>query len=134
VTELRADSGGDFAARLQGLARSEGRPRVEVAIDPGVGALPSEVALALTRVAQEVVTNATKHSKAATLKLTLRAGDTAWTFEGRDDGVGTDTLRSGHGLSGMRERIEGIGGTLSIDTHVGRGFAVTATVPRTTQA
>lgn len=130
VTQLRADTGGDLVSRLRALVRTEGRPRVEVEIGPGVEGIPPEAALALGRVAQEMVTNATRHSGADTLKLRLSATDNLWTLEGRDDGVGTDTLRPGHGLSGMRERIEGLGGTLVIDTDARHGFAISATIPR----
>jgi signal transduction histidine kinase len=134
VTELRADSGGDLAERLSALARREGRPRVDLDIAPGPGRVPADVTLALSRVAQEIVTNATKHSKAATVSLNLRTTETAWTLEGRDNGIGTDALRMGHGLSGMKERIEGLGGVLSIETRLGQGFAITATVPASGRA
>ena len=130
VTQLRADTGGDLAGRLRALVRSEGSPRVEVVVGPDVEGVPAEVALALGRVGQEMVTNATRHSRAGTLKLTLNATPDLWILEGCDDGVGTEALRPGHGLSGMRERVEGIGGTLVIDTGVRRGFAIRATVPR----
>ena len=133
VTQLRADTGGDLVGRLRALARREGRPRVEVEVGSGVDGMPPEVALALGRVAQEMVTNATRHSGAGALKLTLSATESLWTLEGRDDGVGADALRPGHGLSGMRERVEGVGGTLEIDTGARRGFAIRAMVPRRTR-
>ena len=129
VTELRADSGGDLVGRLQALARSQGTPRVEVEIDSRLSSVPFDVASAFARVAQEIVTNATKHSGASTVKLTLRASATDWTLEGRDDGVGAGAVRSGNGLSGMRERVEGVGGAVRLDTRPGAGFAVIATVP-----
>jgi signal transduction histidine kinase len=91
--------------------------------------VPKDVGLALTRVAQEIVTNATKHSRARRLDLDLRASEGRWILEGRDNGGGTETLRPGHGLAGMRERIEGVGGVLTIDSRIGHGFVVTATVP-----
>lgn len=129
VTELRADSGGDLVGRLQALARPQGRPRVEVEIASPLRAVPFDVASAFVRVAQEIVTNAIKHSQASTLRLTLRASETDWALEGRDDGVGADAVRTGNGLSGMRERVEGIGGGVRLDTRPGGGFAVIATVP-----
>ncbi len=134
VTELRADSGVDLLSRLSSLARRDGRPRVVVEVDPTVDAPPPEVSLALGRIAQEMVTNATKHSKAETLTLNVRATPVSWIFEGRDDGVGAESLKPGHGLSGMRERVLGVGGELTIDTQPGRGFTVTATVPRPRRA
>lgn len=130
VTELRADAGIDLIARLRSLARDHGRPRVEVEVADGVCDLPAGVALALSRVAQEVVTNTTRHANADNLRLSFRESATEWTFQARDDGLGVDVLLPGHGVSGMKERVEGIGGLLHIDTAAGRGFIVTATIPR----
>ena len=129
VSELRADSPGDFPNGLHALARAHGKPRVEVEIGQNLGGVPPDVALALTRVAQEIVTNATKHSRGTRVSLALRVSEAGWILEGRDDGVGMEALRSGHGLSGMRERVEGVGGVLKIVTQSGQGFAVTASVP-----
>lgn len=129
VTEMRADSRGDLASRLKGLVRTEGRPRVEVTVVPGAESLPRLASSALTRVAQEIVTNATKHSMAQTVRLTLEARATEWVLEGHDDGVGESDVQPGHGLLGMRERVESIGGVLRVETSQGRGFSVTATVP-----
>lgn len=134
VTELRVDAGGDLVNRLRSLERTDGRPTVKVDADPAASAAPPEVSLALGRIAQEVVTNATRHSKAATLVLTLRATPAAWILEGKDDGIGTDSVKPGHGLSGIRERIEGVGGLLDVDTRPGQGFKVTVTAPRPERA
>ena len=129
VTELRADSGNDLVERLRALARSTGEPVIDVEIAPEVTDVPADVGLALARVAQEIVTNTTKHARAARLKLALRVNEGQWVLEGRDDGHGIEVLRPGHGLAGMRERVEGIGGALRVDGGFGRGFVVTATIP-----
>ncbi|MBI5086253.1 MAG: sensor histidine kinase [Acidobacteria bacterium] len=131
VTELREDSCSDLAAGLRALERPGAPPLIVAETDAGMGLVPQDVSLALLRVAQEIVTNTVKHARAATLRLTLRAGEHGWTLEGRDDGAGAGRVCPGHGLSGMRERIQGLGGTLTIDTSPGGGFAVTAFVPRT---
>ena len=130
VTELREDSGRDLATGLRSLERHDGLPRIDVETGAGLGLFPQDVSLALLRVAQEIVTNTTKHAGATTLRLVLHASEHLWTLEGRDDGAGAARVCAGHGLSGMRERIEQLGGTLTIDTSPGRGFAVTAVVPR----
>lgn len=130
VTELRADSGDDLVGRLQLLARSEGLPRIDVSIAPGLGPVPSAVGLALARVSQEIATNATKHSSARLLRLSLGDTDREWVLEALDDGRGVETLHTGHGLAGMRERVEGMGGVLSLRTGPGQGFGVTVRVPK----
>ncbi len=130
VTELREDSDIDLAAALRALGHPNGVPRVEVVVGTGLGHCPRDVSLALRRVAQEIVTNATKHANATTVRLMFRANDRAWTLEGQDDGLGAPRVCAGHGLSGMRERLEALGGTLAIVTAPGSGFTITATVPR----
>lgn len=51
------------------------------------------------------------------------------TLSARDDGRGTGTLVWGNGLTGMRERLEMLGGRLELQPNPGRGFALTATFP-----
>src|SRR5207302_2016502 len=47
----------------------------------------------------------------------------------RDDGRGADEVRAGNGLRGLRERVEGAGGALTVETRPGAGFSVRATLP-----
>ncbi len=84
--------------------------------------------LAVYRLIQEALTNAHKHGDgSATLEVT--AEDRATTVRVTNTiGAGHDVGRSGHGLIGMRERIEAVGGVLDIDDGPGR-FVVTATIP-----
>ena len=56
----------------------------------------------------------------------MRRSDGAIEIRARDDGRGASGVESGNGLAGMRERCEQHGGTLSVETAPGRGFAVTA--------
>ncbi len=103
-------------------------------------ALDCELALAprsevqVIRVIQEALTNVRKHSGAASavVRITDRDGDTAIVVE--DDGHGFDLTgallgRDGFGLHTMRERMELIGGTLTIDSSPGRGTRVVARMP-----
>jgi len=92
------------------------------------------VAFALLRVAQEIVTNATRHSGARTARIALSLINDTWQLQGTDDGSGRARVCEGFGLSGMRERVESLGGSLEIQTAPGRGFTVTATVPREVRA
>jgi signal transduction histidine kinase len=86
------------------------------------------------RVIQEALTNVRKHSGAKTAVVHIAADEQATTIVIEDDGRGFDlggTLldRDGFGLHSMRERMELIGGTLSIDSSPGRGSRVVARVP-----
>lgn len=130
VTELRVDLNRDVVPGLTALARDQGHLRIQVETDAAAVRLAPHLNLALTRVAQEIVTNTTKHARASTLRLILHDRSDTVVLEGRDDGQGATRLCAGHGISGMRERIEGLGGTLAIETAPGRGFCVTAVLPK----
>ena len=95
--------------------------------------LPRETSLCLFRVMQEALQNAVKYSavKRFLVSLVCIAGEIVLTV--RDSGVGFDPERvmagNGLGLSSMRERLNLVGGRFSIDSSVGRGTTVTASVP-----
>jgi signal transduction histidine kinase len=83
----------------------------------------------LLRCVQEIVTNALKHSRAANLWITIGVADDAITLEARDDGRCAREVRAGYGLSGMRARLEEMGGWLRVGPEPSRAFAVSASLP-----
>ena len=90
-----------------------------------------EVRVELLRVLQEALANTRHHSDARKIKLSLcqrRNGILAQVY---DDGRGFEAgaVRGGVGLSGMRERVAGMGGNLEIDTSPGRGTLVKVSIP-----
>jgi len=92
----------------------------------------SEVsARTLYRVAQEALSNATRHSTArvATVNLSFDRGTASLSVA--DSGVGFDPTRAcdGLGLRSMRERAASIGGQCEIDSQLGRGTRVVTTIP-----
>ncbi len=105
---------------------------VEVTLDNRIVDAPKSVQLALFRIAQESLTNVTRHADAthATVRLWTEAG--AYRLEVVDDGAGSTTPPSetgGRGLLGMRERAELLGGHLSAGPAEDGGFRVSATIP-----
>ncbi|EXG81727.1 sensor histidine kinase [Cryptosporangium arvum] len=94
--------------------------------------LPTRVEVVLVRTVQEALTNVRKHAGAATVTVDLITHDGAVTLTVDDDGAGFDAgaARSGYGLSGMRSRVEQLGGTLTIRSAPGAGTTVTCEVPR----
>ena len=98
--------------------------------------LPREIATALFRVAQEALSNVHRHSGSATALITLHRGDGAIQLEVADRGrglkgpidVGDDVQAIGVGISGMRLRLEQLGGRLDIESD-GSGTCVVATAP-----
>lgn len=97
--------------------------------------LPVDVTATMLRVAQEAVANARDHAAATSIVVTLHRADARVVLCVRDDGVGfaedrvVDTSGRGFGLPAMRERLQGRGGTLTVDSVPGRGTTVTATLP-----
>ncbi|WP_236541320.1 sensor histidine kinase [Spiractinospora alimapuensis] len=103
-------------------------PAVEITGEPV--ALSPVIEVALFRVAQEALTNVAKHARATRVGVTLSYLDHVVLLDVRDDGTGrardSDT---GFGLSSMRQRVRGIGGTLQVESEPGEGTAVSAVVP-----
>jgi signal transduction histidine kinase len=92
----------------------------------------------LFRVVQEALNNVVKHAQTDKASVTLRFEDHRTFVQVQDHGKGfvPDDVRSkaGHiGLSTMRERVEMMGGTLTIDSRPGQGTRVVVEVPRTAE-
>ncbi|HEY5243598.1 MAG TPA: histidine kinase [Polyangiaceae bacterium] len=84
----------------------------------------------ILRCAQEILTNALRHARAHNLWITVAAEGGAITLEAYDDGCGATEVRAGHGLAGMRARLEELGGRLYIAVgDPARPFAVSAWLP-----
>ena len=98
--------------------------------------LSESASINLYRIAQEALTNVAKHAPGARVELTLsRARDEAarqaLRLEVVDDGPGFDpgAVRSGLGLSTIRERAEAMGGVATIESGIGEGDRISVLVP-----
>jgi signal transduction histidine kinase len=97
--------------------------------------LPDSIATALYRMAQEGLTNIGRHAQAthASIRVAPKAGVVQCTI--RDDGIGFDVAAvarrggAGLGLSGIRERLNTLGGVLMIKSVCGAGTQLIATIP-----
>jgi two-component system sensor histidine kinase NreB len=94
-----------------------------------VGPLSSDVMTALYRIYQEAISNACKYSRSDSVSVSLRREGDEVELAVRDFGVGFDpgapTVRGGGlGLLGMRERVDALGGTLTIESRLGAGTEV----------
>jgi signal transduction histidine kinase/putative methionine-R-sulfoxide reductase with GAF domain len=88
--------------------------------------LPAQWEDDLLHIGQEAVANALKHAGPKRLRVTIEFGEGAVTLTISDDGSGFEASRSaaGFGLSGMRERVERLGGRLALRSAPGDGTAV----------
>ncbi len=83
------------------------------------------VALALHRTALEALTNVRRHAAATAVDVLLEfLADGRIVLSVRDNGRGASGLEGGFGLTGIRERAEQLGGTVSLRTAPGEGFAL----------
>lgn len=92
------------------------------------GALPSAAETALAMTVREAVTNIQRHARARRASIALETVGEEAVLRIVDDGRG-GAIVPGNGLSGMRERIEAVGGRLRIDAGKGEGTRIEVRVP-----
>ena len=121
--------------RVDAGAATDGEPR----------ALLPEAEVALLRSAQEALSNVKKHASAARVMVTLTYLDDVVVLDVRDDGAGFDPAGratkeeasapldprdgGGFGFVSMRERAEGLGGSLRVESSPGEGTVLTVELP-----
>src|SRR6266700_1858031 len=115
-----------LAAALASLARDVPLP-VKLAVSaPGD---PPAAAACAYFVCTEALTNVAKYASASTVAVSVRSGSGGTTVEIEDDGVGGADPGRGTGLRGLADRVETLGGTLTVDSPPGRGTRLVAVIP-----
>jgi signal transduction histidine kinase len=113
------------------------RSGVQVAVEfsPDIGRLPPGVEISIFRIVQECLTNVYRHSGSKTARVRILTSQGKLTLQVCDEGKGISFARQlsmstnhGVGLSGMRERVRELGGTLDIQSSE-HGTTVTAALP-----
>lgn len=118
---------GGVTAAVKGLARRSPIPVDLVArVD---GGLPERVEVSAYYVVAEALTNAAKHAGAAGVTVAIEAADDTLLLTVGDGGVGGAGFHDGGGLVGLRDRVEALGGTMSLDSPRGVGTTVRAEFP-----
>jgi signal transduction histidine kinase len=128
VRDLRDERHVELEPALRALAAGVPKLKVELRVQPGL-ALDAATAHALFRCAQEAITNALRHAGASALELEVAEHDGRVTLRARDDGRGAARVEAGAGLTGLRERLALLGGSLELDTRPGAGFVLSAQAP-----
>lgn len=113
---------------------------IEIAVDSdGLDRLPHEMETTLYRIIQEALTNVTRHADARYVGISLARHNGGVRAVIHDDGCGFDVttaLRardaSTLGLIGMRERASLLGGTVTIESHIGAGARIVVDLPLAT--
>jgi signal transduction histidine kinase len=105
----------------------------QIVIEDPCESMPKDTTIALFRVVQEGLSNIIRHAQAKTVKLELSADERHCIVTLADDGRGFDArspqFRWSHGLMGMRQRAEALGGRLAIESRVGGGTRVRVEIP-----
>src|SRR3954449_8133608 len=118
---------GGLSPALKALGR---RSAVRVELDmPFDDRLPDQVEVAAYYTVSEALTNASKHANATRVGVSLGIEDNLLLLSIRDDGVGGADPRRGSGLTGLRDRIEALGGTIEIESQPGSGTGIGVEIP-----
>ncbi len=129
-----------LAAALRGFMEAQARRTgvsIDVAVETPFPRLPPEVEIAAFRIAQEAVTNAVRHGGATRVAVRLGLRDGLLELAVDDDGAGFEpdealarAATGRHlGLLGMRERVELLGGNLTLRSAPGQGASIGVTLP-----
>ncbi len=109
--------------------------QVTLNVDEGLGqsAFPPEAQVQVLRILQEALSNARKHGQAHCVQVSFAVEESLIRIVIQDDGQGFDVTQpagEGHyGLRFIRERAEGLGGRLSVDSAPGLGTRVEVEIP-----
>jgi PAS domain S-box-containing protein len=118
---------GGLSPALKALGR---RSPVRVKLDMGFEQrLPDHVEVAAYYTVSEALTNASKHANATRVWVSLRVDHDMLRLSIRDDGVGGADSNRGSGLTGLRDRIEALGGQLKIESPSGSGTLIEVEIP-----
>jgi signal transduction histidine kinase len=118
---------GGLRPALRALAR---RSSVPVRLHLGVqDRLPEPVEIAAYYVVAEALTNIIKHARATAADVVVAVDDGVVHVHVRDDGCGGADFGRGSGLVGLKDRVEALGGRLSLDSPQGAGTALGIVLP-----
>ncbi|MDQ1733464.1 MAG: hypothetical protein QOK10_3623 [Pseudonocardiales bacterium] len=118
---------GGLGPALKTLAR---RSAVPVSLDLRRSTrLPEPIEVAAYYVVSEALTNAAKHSQASAVWVEVQARDAVLHISVRDDGRGGADFARGTGLVGLKDRVEALGGRMSIESAAGAGTWMRVELP-----
>ncbi|MHB9002639.1 MAG: sensor histidine kinase [Coriobacteriia bacterium] len=107
---------------------------VNLTVEGDRGAVPAYASVSVYRIVQEALTNVVRHAGASRVDVRLEIADRDIMVEVRDDGRGLTApadSTDGHGVRGMRERVEALSGSFAAGPDERGGFRVRATIPLT---
>ena len=103
--------------------------RAELKIDSNLSIKSTRIVEALFRLVQEIITNSNRHSPTHQLKVSLTESTTDWILKTEEGGEKAVDIIPGSGISGMRERVEALGGNFELSTNYGVSYNIS--LPKT---
>ena len=116
-----------LGAAIEALTERPGVPVVLQVVVPD--RLPAAVEVGAYYLVAEALTNVNKHADATEAIVRATVANGALRVAVTDDGTGGADARPGSGLEGLADRVEALGGQLTVDSEAGRGTTVSATIP-----
>ncbi|MBV8217680.1 MAG: CHASE3 domain-containing protein [Solirubrobacterales bacterium] len=114
---------------LDALAHESAMPvDLDVRMD---GRLPEPIEIAVYYIVSEALTNAAKHGQASNVTVRVEAADDRLRLDIRDDGVGGARFGRGSGLVGLRDRVEALGGSITLQSEPAAGTSLEVELPLT---
>jgi signal transduction histidine kinase len=121
----------------ESFAKRTGIP-VSLTTPQDIALTNKSVELTAYRVAQEALTNASKHARCKTVRIDISDAEGVLTVEVNDDGVGVSkadqSKPKAFGLRGLQERAQTVGGWLDVSSMAGKGTTIILSVPLETSA
>jgi two-component system sensor histidine kinase UhpB len=101
-------------------------------IPENLGVINEDTAITIYRLIQECLTNIAKHALAKRVIVKIVDESNFIVIDVEDDGVGfdMDNAGDGYGLLGMKERVQGLGGVLDVNSSIGNGTRIFARIPK----
>ncbi len=134
ISELRVDpsTASPLPERLKALLEETQAAgiRAEMEIEGAPAPLSPQADFTLFRVTQEGLTNIRKHSNATQAELHLAYLERTVRLVVCDNGIGSQDLSGGFGLTGLQERVQLVGGTIKVETAPGQGFRLEVEIPK----
>jgi signal transduction histidine kinase len=122
-------SEGGLLPALRKLARRS-PVAVELRVE-GPTRLPEPLEVCVYYVVSEALTNIAKHAQATVARVDLVTDDATVRLTVADDGIGGVDGRQGSGVTGLRDRVQALGGSFEVSSHVGAGTTLEVRLPVT---
>ena len=129
VSQIRDDGAIEMGATLRPLAENVPGLAVEMRMPEPFLIEDAEKSHVLLRCTQEIITNTVRHAQAQRLALDYDQSGGWIRLRAKDDGRGANLEGFGNGLRGMRERLAAYGGSMTVRTAPGEGFALDLALP-----